>query len=138
MTLLHRLRCVALAVTMMAPAMALPMAPATATVIHGPSATRAGAVQPDPAWTSAALGAPSLPAGVAGLRVAGPQASECTDCGEITAPAVRSRGNPTLSVNVAILVLGTLWVGLMLRRIQLRSALPGLRGAGPRHAAGGH
>jgi len=78
-----------------------------------------------------------LPAGVAGLRIGAPLVEECTDCREAVPSAITRRGS-TLSVNLAILVLGTLWVGLMLRRIQIRSALGDLRDAGPRHAAGGH
>lgn len=132
MTLLHRLRCVALAVTITAPAMALPVLPAGASVIHAPAGTRPAAALPDTAW------APALPAGVAGLRVGTPQGTDCADCADPAAPSPRRSGNATLSVNVAILVLGTLWVALMLRRIQLRSAVSGFRGAAPRHAAGGH
>ena len=87
---------------------------------------------------AAVLPAGGLPTGVAGLRIGAPQAEECTDCREVAPPSAIVRRSSTLSVNLAILVLGTLWVGLMLRRIQLRSALDDLRDAGPRHAAGGH
>ena len=50
------------------------------------------------------------------------------------------RRGATLSVNVAIMALGGLWLVLMARRIQLRGVADGggmLSSAAPRHAAGG-
>jgi hypothetical protein len=46
--------------------------------------------------------------------------------------------SPTRSVNLAILVLGSLWLTLMVRRIQMRAAEDGLRSGARPHAAGGH
>jgi hypothetical protein len=137
MSLLHNLRAVALAVMLAIPALAPFTQPAGAAVIQGQAPARTSVGLPEMAWPAAAAHAAVLPAGVAGLRVGAPQAEECTDCREAAPPSIGRRGS-TLSVNLAILVLGTLWVGLMLRRIQLRSALDTLRDAGPRHAAGGH
>ena len=137
MSLLHNLRRVALALMLAIPAFAPFAQQAGAAVIQGqtPAHTSPGLLEQ--AWPAAVAHAAALPAGVAGLRIGAPQAEECADCREATPPTIVRRGS-TLSVNLAILVLGTLWVGLMLRRIQLRSALDDLRDAGPRHAAGGH
>jgi hypothetical protein len=132
-----RLRRIAL--TLSLAAMAVFGAPAAATVIHGSSPGRSPAGMADATWTAAALPSAELPANVAALRLGAGQGGDCAGCGEALAAASRARpASATLSVNMAILVLGTLWVGLMLRRIQLRSAMDGLRGAAPRHAAGGH
>lgn len=142
MSLLHILRSVALALMLAIPALVAFTPPAAAVVIQGQSQVRTGAGLPEQAWPAvlahaAVLPAGGLPTGVAGLRIGAPLVEECTDCRE-AAPSTMVRRGSTLSVNLAILVLGTLWVGLMLRRIQLRSALDDLRDAGPRHAAGGH
>lgn len=135
MSLLHTLRRVALTVLLAIPVAAPVAQPAGAAVIHGQPQGRSIAGQPDLAWPAAH--AAVLPAGVAGLRIGSAPMEECADCRE-PAPSPLGRRSSTLSVNLAILILGTLWVGLMLRRIQLRSALDDLRDAGPRHAAGGH
>lgn len=147
MSLLHNLRCVALALMLAIPALAPFTQPAAAAVIQGQTPARTSAGLPEQAWPTTvahaavlpAGGLPAgvLPAGVAGLRIGAPLVEECTDCREAVPSAITRRGS-TLSVNLAILVLGTLWVGLMLRRIQIRSALSDLRDAGPRHVAGGH
>lgn len=137
MSLSHNLRCIALALTLAVPAVTAAAQPAAAAVIQGQAPARTGAGLPELAWPVATAHAAMLPAGVAGLRISSPQGEECADCRE-TAPATIARRDSTLSVNLAILVLGTLWMGLMLRRIQLRSTLGDLRDAGPRHAAGGH
>ncbi len=108
-------------------------APAGAAVIHEPSP---GHVRAAPAWPAAAQITADLPSGAAGLGAA--QGTGCTGCGEAPAAHAGPRRSPTLSVNVAILLLGSLWLALMLRRIQLRSAMAGLRAAAPQHAAGGH
>lgn len=128
MTLSQTLRRVILAVAVVL--LAAPPA-AQAALIHGQSPARTGLRAEPAAFAHAA----ALPAGAASWRVPA-QGSEC--CAEPVAPAARTRPGTTLSVNLAIVVLGTLWVGLMLRRIQLRSAMDDLRGAAPRHAAGGH
>jgi hypothetical protein len=58
--------------------------------------------------------------------------------------AAGAQRSATLPVNIAILGLGTLWLGLMVRRIQQRSAslvdlsAAELGGAAPQPAAGGH
>ena len=142
MSLLHNLRCVALALMLAIPALAPFTQPAAAAVIQGQTPARTSAGLPEQAWPTtvahaAVLPAGVLPAGVAGLRIGAPLVEECTDCREAVPSAIVRRGS-TLSVNLAILVLGTLWVGLMLRRIQIHSALSDLRDAGPRHVAGGH
>ncbi len=137
MSLLHNLRSVALALMLAIPALAPVSQPAGAAVIQGQTPARTSAGLPELAWPAAVAHAAVLPAGVAGLRIGAPLVEECTDCPEV-APTSIVLHSSTLSVNLAILVLGTLWVGLMLRRIQLRSALDTLRDAGPRHAAGGH
>lgn len=134
MSLSHTLRRAALALMLAIPAAAPALRPASAAVIHGQERSSTTAGLPDLAWPVAH--AAVLPAGVAGLRIPAPP-EECTDCRESASSALGRRGS-TLSVNLAILLLGTLWVGLMLRRIQLRSGLDDLRDAGPRHAAGGH
>ncbi len=135
-----RLRRIALALPLAA--LAFSGAPAAAAMIHGPSAGRSPAGMAEAAWKAAAQAPAELPANVATLRLGAAQGTapgtDCTGCSEALASAGRPRPSATLSVNMAILVLGTLWVGLMLRRIQLRSAMEGIRGAGPRHAAGGH
>ncbi len=140
MTPTPSLRRIALALPLAA--LALSGAPAAAAMIHGPTAGRSPAGMADAGWTAAALSRAELPANVAALRLGAPQGTapgtDCAGCGESVPQAGRPRHGATLSVNMAILVLGTLWVGLMLRRIQLRSAMEGLRNAGPRHAAGGH
>lgn len=132
MTLSHRLRTVSLAAALIT--LATPPA-AQASLILGPAQAR-HAASSDTAW-HAPIQPASLPAGAASWRIQGPQATDCHGCGT-QAPQATGRRGSTLSVNIAILVLGTLWVGLMLRRIQLRSAVDGLRNAGPPHAAGGH
>lgn len=130
MTLSHTFRSLALALSV---AFLAPSPGAEAALIHGQSPSR-----PTPHAEAATLHAVALPAGAAAWRVAGPLGTDCQGCAEPAPAGTLGRRSSTLSVNLAILVLGTLWVGLMMRRIQLRSAMDGLRGAGPRHAAGGH
>ena len=63
--------------------------------------------------------------------------------GEGPSPMAGDDANVTLSVNAAIMVLGSAWLVLMARRIQGRDAADGmdvdrmLSGGAPRHVAGG-
>ncbi len=78
----------------------------------------------------------ATPMGVAPLGVA--QAVRCDGCTPVTMPIEAPRRSATLSVNVAILVLGSLWLTLMVRRIQMRLGSDDLNGGARPHAAGGH
>ena len=127
----HPVRRMALALPVIAAALAMPAFPSEAAVVHTPAGTHRHGGWAEPAWSATAFDAVAP-------RLGAVPALECTGCGEILSAAPHARRSATLSVNVAILVLGTLWVGLMLRRIHLRSAMGDLRGAAPRHAAGGH
>ena len=92
-----------------------------------------------------------VPPGIAALGLDVAQAPSCNDCGagRTTATAPGANGT-TLPVNVAILVLGSLWLTLMARRIQQRTAATrrddagleealrrALTGGAPQPAAGG-
>ena len=79
------------------------------------------------------------PAGAASTQVPltpSDSTAACNDCafGD-PIPTARSA---TLPVSLAILALGSLWLTLMVRRLQPRSAAGALRNVGPQHAAGGH
>ncbi len=84
----------------------------------------------------------ALPVGAAALRVGTPHAMTqgvvCDGCtpGMVTADAPAR--SATLSVNMAILVLGSLWLTLMVRRVQMRLGGHGLNAGARPHAAGGH
>jgi len=89
--------------------------------------------------TASAIAVPS-PAGEAvatwASAAAGPDAAVCDGCAA-TLDEAPGR-SATRSVNLAILVLGSLWMTLMVRRIQMRAGEDELRGGARPHAAGGH
>ena len=86
-----------------------------------------------------ALAAVAVLPGAGALAATGPSAADVAppQPGVETAQAAPAGGGSTRSVNIAIVVLGTLWVGLMARRIQLHSAAGSFRSAAPQPAAGG-
>jgi len=146
MTLVSRCRTVA--VVALAVGMSVAM-PAGAGVLLTETSSRMPALEAGWAGRGAAeamvprlRGDASLPAGAAALRVAAPhggaQGVVCDDCAPSLGAAEAPRRGATLSVNVAILVLGSLWLTLMVRRIQMRLGGDGLNGGGRPHAAGGH
>jgi hypothetical protein len=131
--------------------------PAVAGLPYGPTgfAFEDGYMLLDAASTAQHPGSAPMPAGVVALRAAPAQESPCDGCDfEQGVAATPDQNGPTLQVNMAILVLGSLWVALMARRIQQRTAAEdrddatledaleqalerALRGGGPQHAAGG-
>jgi len=108
---------------------------------------------PDAGWRALAEGATprlrgeaALPSDVPALRVGAPhggplglpKVAACDGCTPGMVPTEAPRHSSALPVNVAILVLGSLWLTLMVRRIQLRLGSESLNGGARPHAAGGH
>lgn len=146
MTLMSRCRTVAVAALAVGMIAAMP---AGAGVLLTESSSRAATLEADwglrlPAEASMPRlrGDAALPAGAAALRVAaaqgGAQGMVCDGCSPGMMAAEAPRRSATLSVNVAILVLGSLWLTLMVRRIQMRLGSDDFTGGGRPHAAGGH
>lgn len=123
MTLLHRCRTVAVALLT---AGMIVVTPASAGLMQTEPAARLGT--PDAGWRALAEGTPQVAQNVAA----------CVGCTPGIEPTEAPRRSSTLPVNVAILVLGSLWLTLMVRRIQLRLGSEDLNGGARPHAAGGH
>ena len=68
------------------------------------------------------------------LESLAPTSADCSACGQ---EADGSGQGTTLPVNLAILALGSLWLALMVRRIQQHSANRGLRSGGRQPAEAG-
>jgi hypothetical protein len=143
MTLMSRCRTVAVAALAVGMSVAMP---AGAGVLLTEASSRMPGLEaglggrgPAEAMMPRLLGDAALPAGAAALRAAASQGGMlCDGCAPNLVAAEAPRGSATLSVNMAILVLGSLWLTLMVRRIQLRIGGDGLNGGGRPHAAGGH
>jgi hypothetical protein len=125
--MLHRMKIrtlafvVAASIVVAAPAGAdLAVKPGTASAIAVPSPGGEGVAT----WAAAAAGADAA------------HGAACDGCSAVL-DEVPGR-SATRSVNLAILVLGSLWLTLMVRRIQMRAGEDGLRGGARPHAAGGH
>ena len=161
MQVMRRFRIAAVAVTMAGLLFSVPRAEAgllTGPASFGPasfgpasfSLDEAVAVQ-DTAVARDRLAAAPIAAEIAALHLGVPQAPLCNTCDfNPTIATAPSAAGTTFPVNVAILVLGSLWLTLMARRIQQRTAANrrddasleealqrALTGGVPQHVAGG-
>jgi hypothetical protein len=151
MQVMRRFRIAAVAVTMAGLLFSLPRAEAG--LLTGPASfglDEAVAIQ-DTAVASGRLAAAPIAAEISALHLGVPQAPHCNTCDFYpTVATAPGAAGTTLPVNVAILVLGSLWLTLMARRIQQRTAANrrddasleetlqrALTGGVPQHAAGG-
>ena len=90
-------------------------------------------------------GMPAQAADLVEMHRAGPPAEACLDCARTPAGPIMGAGRgATLPVNLAIVLLGGLWLALMARRIQQRGASArdgglddALTGVGPQPFANG-
>jgi hypothetical protein len=96
---------------------------------------------------SMALAAPAGAGIAAGAMVGGERAAPRVAASDAAHPVVcegcaatldqEVGHSPTRSVNLAILALGSLWLTLMVRRIQMRASVDGIRRGARPHAATG-